>query len=64
MEDPGVCYYTVNLHHHLKVFVPYNAVCKARKGEEGCEINLQIKLAYLYFGVCSSGASGSVPSIV
>lgn len=26
VEDPGVRYFTVNLHHHLVVFVSYDAV--------------------------------------
>lgn len=34
VEDPGVRYFTVNLHHHLVVFVPYDAVCNGRKGRE------------------------------
>lgn len=31
VEDPGVRYFAVNLHHHLVVFVPYDAVCIGRK---------------------------------
>lgn len=27
MEDPGVRYFTVDLHHHLVVFVLDDAVC-------------------------------------
>lgn len=30
VEDPGVCDLTVNLHHHLELFVPYDAVCNGR----------------------------------
>lgn len=33
VKDPGVRYFTVNLHHHLVLFVPYDAVCNGDKGE-------------------------------
>lgn len=26
VEDPGVGYFAVNLHHHLELFVPYDAL--------------------------------------
>lgn len=32
VEDPGVRYFTVNLHHHLVGFVPDDAVCNGMKG--------------------------------
>ena len=31
MEDPGVRHLTVDLHHHLELFVPDDAVCGSRK---------------------------------
>lgn len=31
VENPGVCYFTVDLHHHLELFVPDDAVCKGSK---------------------------------
>lgn len=33
VEDPGVSYFAVNLHHHLILLVPYDAVCN-RKGSK------------------------------
>ncbi len=35
VEDSGVSYFTVNLHHHLVVFVPYDAFCNDRKESGG-----------------------------
>lgn len=32
VEDPGVRHFTVDLHHHLIIFVPDDAVCNGRKG--------------------------------
>lgn len=31
VEDPGVRYFAVDLHHHLKLFVLYDAVCNGKK---------------------------------
>lgn len=31
VENPGVGYFTVNLHHHLKLFVPDDTVCNGSK---------------------------------
>lgn len=33
MEDPGVLYFTVDLHHDLVIFVLDDAVCKFRDGK-------------------------------
>lgn len=33
VEDSRVRNFTVDLHHHLKVFVSYDAVCNHRKAE-------------------------------
>lgn len=42
VEDPGVGYFTVNLHHHLVLFVPYDAVCNGRKGKQKLVLNASI----------------------
>lgn len=39
VEDPGVCDLTVNLHHHLVVFVPYDALCRTKKKQKTREWN-------------------------
>lgn len=31
VEDPGVRYFTVNLHHHLVLVFPDDAVCNGKK---------------------------------
>lgn len=35
VEDPGVCYFTVDLHHHLKLFASDDAVCMGGTKGEG-----------------------------
>lgn len=48
VEDPGVCYFTVDLHHHLEILVPYDAVCNGKKGRgRSWDRDLQIELARL-----------------
>ena len=34
VEDPGVRYFTVNLHHHLVLVFPDDAVCNGRKRKQ------------------------------
>ena len=55
VEDPGVRYFTVDLHHHLVLFVPYDAVCRGRKKSRGllirdASIN---KLSEIHFQRCT-----------
>lgn len=33
VEDPGVRYFTVNLHHHFVLFVPYDGVIYVHGGQ-------------------------------
>lgn len=54
VEDPGVCYFTVNLHHHLELFVPDDAVCKGGKDRAGlllidASVTMVIDVVYLVY---------------